>query len=114
MEKTTLISANGHPYEREIPKIIIHSYMNDVSLSNLRKQTGIDFKANVHGQIEGQPDTWEQMAKIFLTYNFLTHDQNNWDGNVLHLQGAFHVPLGQNLYYEQDGKKFAGVSGWRG
>ena len=44
MEKTTLINGNGLPYEREIPKVIIVGYMNDVALNNLCRQTGIDFK----------------------------------------------------------------------
>lgn len=113
MKKTTLINGNGYAYEREMPTVQIHSFMNEIALENLRKQTGIDFKKNAYGVIEGKPATWEQFAKIFLTYNFLTHDQNNWDGNIMHLQVASSVPLGKRLFYEQDGKRFEGVGGWR-
>ena len=112
MEKTTLISGNGRPYEREIPKVVITSKFNDVALENLRKQTGIDFKRNAHGSIEGQPETWEQFSKIFLCYNFLACGQNNADGNYMYLRYA-NVPFGNTLYYEQGGQKFIGVDGWR-
>lgn len=112
MEKTTLINGNGRPYEREIPKVVIQTFVNPVALDWLRQQTGIDFKKTVHDTIEGQPETWEQFSKIFLTYNFLTMDQNNWDGNIMHLRGACHIPFGKKLTYEQDGKTFLGVDGW--
>lgn len=39
-------------------------------------------------------------------------DQNNWDGNIMHLRGACHIPFGKRLTYEQDGKTFIGVEGW--
>lgn len=112
MEKTTLLSGNGRPYEREIPKVVITSHFNDVALENLRKQTGIDFQRNVHGSVEGQPETWEQFIKIFLCYNFIAQGQNNADGNYMYLRYA-NVPFGNRLYYEQDGKKFIGVDGWK-
>lgn len=112
METTTLINGNGRPYERAIPKVVIHTFVNPVALDWLRQQTGIDFQKTVHDTIEGQPETWEQFAKVFLTYNFLTMDQNNWDGNIMHLRGACHIPFGKRLTYEQDGKTFIGVEGW--
>lgn len=43
---------------------------------------------------------------------FLTTGQNNWDGNIMHLRGACHIPFGKRLTYEQDGKTFIGVEGW--
>lgn len=109
MEKTTLISGNGHAYEREVPAIRIVGTWNDGALDNLRKQTGIDFRRTVHGSVEGQPETWEQFAKIFLAYDFLTHGVNNWDGNYIVLRGNCNVPIFAPLYYEMDGKKFVGV-----
>lgn len=112
METTTLIDGNGRPYERAIPKVVIHTFINSVALDWLRQRTGIDFQKTVHDTIEGQPETWEQFAKVFLTYNFLTMDQNNCDGNIMHLRGARHIPFGKRLTYEQDGETFIGVDGW--
>ena len=109
MEKTTLISGNGRPYEREIPAVRIVGNWNDCALENLRKQTGIDFKRTVHGTIEGRPETWEQFAKIFLAYDFLTHGVNNLNGNYIVLRWNCNVPVFAPLYYEMDGKKFIGV-----
>lgn len=111
MEKTTLISGNGLPYEREIPKVVIVGYMNDVALNNLCRQTGIDFKERFDNTYEGQPETWEQFSKIFLTYNFLTHNINNWEGNLMYLRFDCNVPYGATLRYRKDGKEFIGVRG---
>lgn len=111
MEKTTLISGNGLPYEREIPKVVIVGYMNDVALAHLCKQTGIEFKETFTKNYEGQPSTWEQFAKIFLTYNFLTHDVNNWEGNLMYLRPDCNTPSGATLRYRIDGKEFIGVRG---
>lgn len=111
MEKTTLISGNGFPYEREIPKVMITTSMNEVALENLRVQTGIDFKETFHGNYVGQPETWEQFSKIFLTYNFLTHDVNNWEGNIMYLRGDCNTPSGATLFYRRGGKEYIGVQG---
>lgn len=113
MEKTTLISGNGFPYERNIPEVRILTFINDVALENLRRQTGIDFQKNGWGVLSGKPETWEQFAKIFLTYNWLTHDQNNWDGNVMYLRGDCNTPLNCALTYEQNGQRFLGVDTFR-
>ena len=109
MQKTTLISANGQLYDRAIPKVVITTFINDVALDNLRRQTCIDFKKDNWGNISGQPQTWEQFARIFLTYNGLTHDQNNWDGNVMYLRGDRNTPRNERLFYEKDGQRFLGV-----
>ena len=85
MEKTTLINGNGFPYEREVPKVIITSYFNDGAFEWLRKQTGIDFERKLD-MIVGQPETWEQFSKIFLTYNFSTTGIDNICGNIMYLQ----------------------------
>lgn len=111
MEKTTLINGNGFPYEREIPKVVIVGYMNDVALENLRKQTGIDFKETFTENYEGQPETWEQFSKIFLTYNFLTHSVNNWEGNIMYLRADCNTPSNATLFYRRDGKEYVGVHG---
>lgn len=111
MEKTTLINGNGLPYEREIPKVVIVSYMNETALENLREQTGIHFKKSSLGNYEGQPETWEQFSKIFLTYNFLTHSVNNWEGNLMYLRMDCNTPSNATLYYRRDGKEFVGVRG---
>jgi hypothetical protein len=68
-----------------VPQIIIVSYFNDIALEWLRKQTGIDFVRRLN-EIIGQPETWEQFSKIFLTYNFSTTSVNNWDGNKMYLR----------------------------
>ena len=111
MEKTTLINGNGNPYEREIPKVVIVSYMNETAFEWLCKQTGINFKKSSLGNYEGQPETWEQFSKIFLAYNFLTHDVNNWEGNLMYLRVDCNTPAGVSLYYRKDGKEFVGVRG---
>lgn len=111
MEKTTLINANGNPYEREIPKVIILGYLNEVALQNLCKQTGIEFKETFTQNYEGHPETWEQFSKIFLTYNFLTHSVNNWEGNLMYLRVDCNSPSGATLYYKKDGREFVGVRG---
>lgn len=110
MEKTTFINGNGQPYERAVPTVVIATYINPLALENLRRQTGIDFQPNAYGRIEGHPETWEQLAKVFLTYNWLTRDQNNWDGNIIHLRGASHVPFDEPLFYEKGGDRFEGVA----
>lgn len=109
METTKLISGNGYEYTRAIPKVQILSYFNPVALENLCRQTGISFKPNAWGVIEGQPETWEQFSKIFLCYNFLTHGQNNADGNIMYLRADCNVPINAPLYYEKDGERFLGV-----
>lgn len=114
MEKTTLINGNGYKYEREIPKFHIFGYMNDVALENLRQQTGIDFKQNAWGDIVGQAETWEQFSKVFLAYDWLTHDQNNMDGNIMYLRSNMNVPIDHKLYYYKNGERFLGVDGCRG
>lgn len=111
MEKTTLINANGNPYEREIPKVIILGYLNEVAWEHLCNQTGIYFKKSSLGNYEGQPETWEQFSKIFLTYNFLTHSINNWEGNLMYLRVDCNTPSNATLYYRRDGKEFVGVRG---
>ena len=111
MEKTTLINGNGLPYEREIPKVIILGYLNEVALKNLCKQTGIEFKETFVENYEGQPETWEQFSKIFLTYNFLTRGINNWEGNLMYLRIDRNTPAGATLYYRREGKEIVGVSG---
>jgi len=111
MEKTTLISGNGYPYEREVPKVIILGYLNEIALQNLCKQTGIEFKETFAQNYEGQPETWEQFSKIFLTYNFLTHSINNWEGNLMYLRVDCNTPAGSTLYYYRDGVKCVGVRG---
>ena len=109
MEKTTLINGNGHPYERAVPCVRILGKWNDVAIENLKKQTGIDFKLSPWGNLEGQPETWEQFSKIFLAYDFLTHGVNNWEGNWMILRLNCNTPRFAPLYYEKDGKKFIGV-----
>ena len=112
MEKTTLIDGNGRIYTREVPKVVITTYVNDTALENLIHQTGIPFKRNeASGCVEGQPVSWEQFASIFLTYDYLTHDQNNWDGNVIYLRSNMNVPFGRRLYYYKEGARFLGVDG---
>ncbi len=111
MEKTTLINGNGQPYERSIPEIVILGCMNEVALDYLQRQTGIEFKEMPHDVYTGQPETWEQFSKVFLSYNWLTHGINNWDGNKIFLRFNCNIPLNKTLYYHQDGREFIGVRG---
>lgn len=111
MLQTTLISANGNEYTRECPIIRICGTFNEVATAYLIERTGIEFKKTAWGSLEGKPDTWEQFAKIFMTYNWITCDQNNWNGNVLTLRAAFEMPINAELYYEQNGQKMLAVEG---
>ena len=104
MEKTTLITANGHLYEREVPVVRIVNHMNLVALSNLSKQTGIEFKECSGGVLEGKPQTWEQFSKIFLT-----ESQNNWEGNIVRLRVAGICPPNRPLFYTDNGMTYTGV-----
>lgn len=111
MERTCLINGNGKPYFREIPKVYIYGPFNDVALEHLRENTEIDFKRNSLCDIEGQPYTWEHFARIFLTYNFLTHDTNNSCGNIMYLRTDCNTPLNATLRYRMNGQEFIGVQG---
>lgn len=106
MEKTTLFSANGTAYEREVPKVRILGYWNGFAFENLRKQTGIDFQRVTKRYAEGQPETWEQFSKIFLAYNFLTCSVNNLDGNLMILRSASHSPITSPLYFKEGDKEY--------
>lgn len=108
MEKTTLINANGRQYEREIPKICITTPFNPIALKNLKNQTGIDFKEDRFGNQTGQPQSWEQFAKLFMSCDWLTYD----DGNIIYLRWN-NTPVGYQLYYKREGKEYVGVKGCR-
>lgn len=111
METTTKINGNGHPYIVEVPRICIISDCNEEALKNLYKQTGIHFKTGLGGVVTGQPETWEQFSKVFLTYDFLTLYQNNWDGNVMFLRFNCNTPSDATLYYKRHGALIVGVDG---
>lgn len=107
----TLISGNGYEYARECPIIRICGPFDETATAWLIKQTGIEFKKTAWGNLEGKPETWEQFAKVFMTYNWITRDQNNADGNVLTLRYAHAMPFNAELYYEQGGRKMLAVDG---
>ena len=86
-EKTPQVSmfnGNGYRYKRDIPEIhILDEFINDVALDNIKKQTGITFK-NIGWGYTGQPKTFYQITKLFLTYDWKTqyHDNNTTHNTI--------------------------------
>lgn len=72
-----LINGNGQKYNVKIPSIEIKSQsLSDVALSHILENTGLNFIRN-YWNYQVQPETAEQITKLFLTYNFKTTYYNN-------------------------------------
>jgi len=91
-EVLTLINGNNQPYTLGLPKIvIIGEKYNDVALQHIAENTGLHFTVG-YNTMEAQPETSQQIVKLFMTYNFKTEFHNNWsDKNTLFLKSDHHV-----------------------
>lgn len=90
----TLINGNGKPYIIELPKIVIlgGAKYNEVALQHVKNNTGLNFQLCGFGNIEAQPENANQIAALFLTYNFKTRYYNNGSTkNTLFLKSDHHV-----------------------
>ena len=112
-EVTTLINGNGQPYKVEVPTVEIHGFTNSVGLAHIEENTGLHFE-EIHKDsvYRAQPQKWEQVAALLLTYNWLTRYYNcAHRENVLVLRADCNTPTAATLYYKQDGQEFVGVRG---
>ena len=112
-EVTTLINGNGQPYKVEVPTVEIHGFTNSGGLAHIEKNTDLHFE-EIHKDsvYRAQPQKWEQVAALLLTYNWLTRYYNcAHRENVLVLRADCNTPTAATLYYKQDGQEFVGVRG---
>lgn len=112
-EFTTLINGNGNPYRVEVPTVEIHGFMNDTARAHIEENTGLHFE-EIHKEsvYRAQPQKWEQVAALLLTYNWLTRYYNcAHRENVLVLRADCNTPAAATLYYKQDGQEFVGIRG---
>jgi len=79
MEKITLINGNEQPMERTPPMIVIDGVYNDIAIKHVFENTGLQFIETHCKQMTAQPETFTQIAALFLTYNFKTKYYNNSD-----------------------------------
>jgi hypothetical protein len=91
MNTLTLVNGNKQNYTIGLPKLcILETKWNDVALAHVKENTGLDFKCKHYG-MEAQPETCEQIAALFLTYNFKTQYHNNASShNTLFLKSDHH------------------------
>lgn len=70
-EKVTRINGNGNPYTLPLPEVIIlvDYEMNDIFLSHIKKNTGLDF-VKCTGGYKVQVLTHVQLTTLLLTHNF--------------------------------------------
>lgn len=90
IESITTYNGNGQPMTKELPLISIiseHLHENKVVLAHILENTGLNFEKGMYGILEAQPETSDQIARLFLTYNFKTeyHD-NSTNKNTLFLK----------------------------
>jgi hypothetical protein len=87
----TLINGNKKPYTIGLPKLFILHDINDVALAHVHENTGLTFTRKTGG-LEAQPETADQIAALFLTYNFKTRYYNNAStSNTLFLKNDHHT-----------------------
>ena len=91
MEKLTLVNGNKREYQIGLPKLIILEKFNDVAKAHILENTGLWF-TDTHWQgMEAQPIKSEQIAALFMTYNFKTqYHNNNTNENTLFLKPDHH------------------------
>ena len=112
-EVTTLINGNGQPYKVEVPTVEIHGFTNSGCLAHIEENTGLHFE-EIHKDsvYRAQPQKWEQVAALLLTYNWLTrYYKCAHRENVLVLRADCNTPTAATLYYKQDGQEFVGIRG---
>ncbi len=91
-ETITRINGNGKPYTVGLPKLYILGRFNDTALEHIAENTGLRFvPAGING-LEAQPDNSQQIAALFMTYNFKTRYYDNWDAkNTIMLKSDHHT-----------------------
>jgi hypothetical protein len=90
METLTLINGNNQKYTVELPKIVIlEKRYNETAMQHIFNETGLNFQGDYN--MEAQPETSQQIVKLFLTYNFKTQYHNNaTNHNILFLKSDHH------------------------
>jgi hypothetical protein len=78
-EQITLVNGNGKKYSVGMPKIYIaERYINEVALSHILENTGLEFEKSGNGYMyEAQPTSSNQIVALLLTYNFKTKYMNS-------------------------------------
>jgi hypothetical protein len=85
LDSLTLINGNGNPYKVSVPHLtIITDEINEVALKHIEANTGIKFEKGAWNY-EAQPERFEQIAALLLTYNFKTqyHDNGTTHNTIL-------------------------------
>ena len=92
MESFTLINGNKQPYEIGLPKLIIMDFINDTALAHIKENTGLEFTKLTWKGYEAQPTGSNQIAALFMTYDFKSRYYNNWNHkNTIMLKTDHHV-----------------------
>ena len=93
METLTMLNGNHQQYTVDLPKLVIlGEKWGDIAIEHIRENTGLLFEATHWQGMEAQPHSSEQIAKLFLTYNFKTQYHNNaTNHNTLYLKLDYHV-----------------------
>lgn len=89
MQTLTLINGNKQKYAVGLPRLhIIADHFNAVAIEHVKENTGLSFQ-RITGGWEAQPETAEQIVKLFLTYNYKTQYHDNGDTkNTLYLKSC--------------------------
>jgi hypothetical protein len=93
VEKLILVNGNKQYYQIDLPKLVIRKKdeINETALAHMKDNTGLEFVPCWCGY-EAQPTTSNQIAALFLTWNFETQYYNNADfKNTLFLKLDSHV-----------------------
>ena len=77
----TVYNGNGQPITKHPPHIFILDKMNDTAFAHLKHNTGLKFRKSGNSFIPyfTQADNFEQIAKLFFTYDFKTKYYDNYD-----------------------------------
>jgi hypothetical protein len=92
METITRINGNGQSYTTGLPKLIyLTKYFNEAAINHVFENTRLLFQ-KAGWWYEAQPENSNQIAALFMTYNFKTRYYNNssWQ-NTLMLKGDYHI-----------------------
>jgi urate oxidase len=92
METITRVNGNGKKYTTGLPLLIIQeNNINDVALKHIKENTGLEFKKTHYGYT-AQPENSNQIASLFMTYNYKTKYFNNGDySNALMLRSDYNT-----------------------
>jgi len=72
------INGNKQVYIKGVPTVVLLSRFNNVALDFLQRNTGLKFtKQDGFGHLITHPTKPEQIAKLFMVYNFKTRYYNN-------------------------------------